>query len=308
MREGWTVYQASDKKNIVLRMLDMIWKVISRPEADYILIDTFSTKNFYFAYIISLVARLMKKKYIPILRGGNLPVRLDKSPRMSKSLFGKAYVNVAPSGYLKKIFEEKGYKVSYITNTIPIDKYHFKKRSRFEPRILWVRSFARHYLPENAVYSLMHLKKYYPEAKLCMIGPDKDGSMQDVKQLIDELNLNDGVEITGAMHPEEWHKKSEEYDIFINTTSVDNTPVSVMEAMALGLPVVSTRAGGVPYLIEDGKDGILVDINRPEEMAEKIRFLIENPEIGEEISARARKKVEKFDWSHVRNLWFEILK
>jgi len=242
------------------------------------------------------------------LHGGNLPGRLDKSPRMSKSLFGKAYVNVAPSGYLKKIFEEKGYKVFYIPNTIPIDKYHYKKRSRFEPRILWVRSFARHYLPENAVYSLMHLKKYYPEAKLCMIGPDKDGSMQEVKQLIDELNLNNSVEITGAMHPEAWHKRSEEYDIFINTTSVDNTPVSVMEAMALGLPVVSTRAGGVPYLIEDGKDGILVDINRPEEMAEKIRFLIENPEIGEEISARARKKVEKFDWSHVRNLWFEILK
>ena len=65
MREGWTVYQASDKKNIVLRMLDMIWKVISHPEADYILIDTFSTKNFYYAYIISFVARLMKKKIYP---------------------------------------------------------------------------------------------------------------------------------------------------------------------------------------------------------------------------------------------------
>ena len=242
------------------------------------------------------------------MHGGNLPGRLDKSPRMSKSLFGKAYVNVAPSGYLKKIFEEKSYKVFYIPNTIPIDKYHYKKRSRFEPRILWVRSFARHYLPENAIYSLVHLKKDYPEAKLCMVGPDKDGSMQEVKQLIDELNLNNSVEITGAMHPKAWHERSEEYDIFINTTSVDNTPVSVMEAMALGLPVVSTRAGGVPYLIEDGKDGILVDINRPEEMAGKIRFLIENPEIGKEISVRARKKVEKFDWSHVRNLWFEILK
>ena len=67
-----------------------------------------------------------------------------------------------------------------------------------------------------------------------MVGPNKDGTLNDVQQLIDRYELHDSVEITGVLSKSEWHKKSEEFDIFINTTNVDNTPISVIEAMALG--------------------------------------------------------------------------
>ncbi len=307
-KEGFRVVRASDKKNIFLRMADMIYTVWKHRDAGYILIDTFSTKNFYYAWIISQMARIMNIPYIPILHGGNLPQRLKKSPVLSNMIFRNAYVNVAPSGYLKKVFDESGYQTTYIPNTIPIDRYPFKKRKTFGPELLWVRSFAKHYLPGNAVKVLHHLSQTYPNARLCMVGPDKDGTLDKVKQLVKQYQLEDKVEFTGALSKEEWRKKSEAYDFFINTTAVDNTPISVMEAMALGLVVVSTNAGGLTFLLEHGKDSILTDVNKPEQMARAIRELIQNPGKAQTLAGNARKKAGSFDWENVKKLWHQWLK
>ena len=96
------------------------------------------------------------------------------------------------------------------------------------------------------------------------------------------------------------------FDIFINTTDFDNTPVSLMEAMALGLPIVSTNVGGLPYLIDNGKDGFLVDNKNPLAMANSIQNLIE--ENLTEVATNARTKAESFSWENVRTKWLSILK
>ena len=155
-----------------------------------------------------------------------------------------------------------------------------------------------------AIEVLKELKNTYPNATLCMVGPDKDGTQADVQQLIKRYQLHDSVEITGVLSKEDWHKKSEDFDIFINTTNVDNTPVSVIEAMALGLPVVSTNAGGLPYLLSS-KNALLVDPNCVEKMSKYIIDLVQGsyPHIAD----NARDLVEKFDWTHVKSNWIKIL-
>ena len=139
-----------------------------------------------------------------------------------------------------------------------------------------------------------------------MVGPDKDGTLNDVQLLIDRYELHDSVEITGVLSKSEWHKKSEEFDIFINTTNVDNTPVSVIEAMALGLPIVSTNVGGMPFLVENNKDGVLVEKNNAVEMATRIIEILEKNNIS--LAKNARIKAESFDCNIVKNKWVEILK
>ena len=207
---------------------------------------------------------------------------------------------------MKYEFEVKGYTTLLIPNVIPITKYNFKNRQKLQPRLLYVRSFAKIYNPTMAIEVLKELKNTYSEAVLCMVGPDKDGTLKDVKHLINTYDLQDSVEITGVLSKDEWHKKSEEFDIFINTTNVDNTPISVIEAMALGLPVVSTNVGGLPYLIDDNKDGVLVDKEQPILMAKKIIEIIE--ENKSSFAKMARCKVENFDWSVVRKQWLKLLK
>jgi glycosyltransferase involved in cell wall biosynthesis len=138
-----------------------------------------------------------------------------------------------------------------------------------------------------------------------MVGPDKDGTIEDVKQLINKYHLNKSVEITGVLSKEEWHKKSQQYDIFINTTNVDNTPVSVIEAMALGLPVVSTNVGGLSYLIQHNIDGVLVEKNHPLAMTKGICKIVK--ENKHSIALNAREKVKNFDWNIVQDKWLKIL-
>ncbi len=307
--EGIELYRSSNKRNRWIRMVDMI-KVffLHAIPSDYILIDTFSTVNFWYAFAISQLARMFRKKYIPILHGGNLPRRLDRNPHLSRMIFKNSYANVAPSGYLKHEFEKRGYRTEFIPNILDISQYPYKERHPVRPRLLYVRAFAKHYNPGLAVEVLKKLKQKYPEAQLCMVGPDKDGTLARVKQLTAHYGLSDSVLFTGVLPKPEWHKLSEDYDIFINTTNVDNTPVSVMEAMALGLPVVSTNAGGLPYLIENGKDGILVEPNNPDAFATAVEALIENPAKAVSLSHNARRKAESFDWNEVREKWMNLLK
>lgn len=306
--EGYKVKIASSKKNILLRLLDMCYAVFSnRNSTDYVLIDTFSTSSFYFALCTSQLARLFKVKFIPILHGGNLPSRLKKSPKFSKLIFKNSHYNIAPSNYLKSEFERMGYAVKYIPNTIELETYKFKLRNEIHPKILWVRAFDTIYNPQMAIEVIQLLKEEFPQVKLCMVGPRKDDSLKQCRELISKYKLEQHVTITGVLPKEDWHKLSEEYDLFINTTNFDNTPVSVIEAMALGLPVVSTNAGGIPYLIEHNNDGILTELNDVNMMAHAIKQLIKDPDLGIKLSKNARSKVEQFDWEKVKSKWLEVL-
>ncbi|PHR74584.1 MAG: glycosyl transferase family 1 [Lutibacter sp.] len=305
--EGFEVIISSNKKNKFYRLFAMCMAVVKNNKIDFILIDTFSTTNFYYAYFTSQLARFFKIPYIPILHGGNLPNRLHTSPRMAKMIFNNSKINVVPSNYLKNAFEAEGYETLLIPNTIEINQYKFNERIDFKPMILWVRAFDKTYNPEMAVKVLYELKKDFLEAKLCMIGPEKDETLELTKELILKLSLEDSVEITGVLPKEEWHKKSEEFDIFINTTNFDNTPLSLIESMALGLPIISTKVGGIPFLIDDGKDGVLVDKDDVVGMANAIKNYIENPIKTNKISNKARHKVEKFDWNYIKNKWIKVL-
>jgi glycosyltransferase involved in cell wall biosynthesis len=306
-QEKFIVYKTSSKINKVHRLIDMCFSVLKyQRKIDYIIIDTYSTSNFYYALIIANLARLLKIKYIPVLHGGNLPQRLDNSKRASDLIFKNSYKNISPSEYLKYEFEKRGYFTTLIPNVISIENYTYTKRTEIKPKLLYVRAFAEIYNPSMAIEVLFKIKKHHPNATLCMVGPDRDGSLKHVKALVKKLNLEDSAEFTGVLSKKEWHKKSKEYDVFINTTNIDNTPVSVIEAMALGIPIVSTDVGGLTYLIENNVDGVLVPKESPIKMSDAIIKLIK--ENNQSLASNARKKAETFGWDVVKIKWLELLK
>jgi len=297
----------SGKKNKLYRLADMMLGVLKFRKSDFILIDVYSTLNFYYTFIISQLARLLNLKFITILHGGNLPVRIKKSPRLSKLIFKYAYKIVAPSKFLQESFNHIGYPTKYIPNPIELSKYKFLKRDNLKPNLLWVRAFQNIYNPEMAILVLFGIKKQYPKATLCMVGPDKEGSLSKLKKLALKYNLLDSIEFTGYLNKQEWIQKSVNYDIFINTSIVDNIPTSVIEAMALGLPVVTTNVGGMPFLINHTKNGLLVKNNNTDEMINQIIYLLENKEIAERISDNARTRIADFDTAIVKKQWLKLL-
>jgi len=302
------VVRFSNRKNQVLRLLEMLWGVMKwGRKADYALIDTYSGRAFYYALISALGLHILRVRYIPILHGGSLPKRLINSPRLCRFLFGNAFVNIAPSGYLRTHFEDAGFQVVEIPNYIEITNYPFLQRRVVRPYLLWVRSFHQIYRPEWAVLILEQLRLQHPDARLCMVGPDKDGSMEYCKTLVREKQLEPFVQFTGTLKKSDWIALSSTYDIFLNTTTVDNTPVSVMEAMALGIPVVTTSVGGIPWLFVNEEEGIMVPDADIPDMVDAITRLMENPEQAARISRQARLKAESWDWEKVRQRWAALL-
>ena len=306
-KEGYTIYYASSKYWKLTRLLDMLYSCLYyRNKVDIVLIDTYSTLNFYYALFVSQLCRIIKLDYIPSLNGGNLPYRLKKNPLLSRMIFKWAKFCISPSLYLKAAFGEYGYKnVKYIPNAIEIANYTYDKKNYSSIRMLWVRSFSEIYNPQLAIKILKILIDEKYDAKLCMVGPDSDGSMAKAKNLAKELNLE--VEFTGKLTKQEWTSLAKNYNLFINTTNFDNMPVSVIEAMALGLPIISTNVGGIPFLISHEKDGLLVCPNDENEFVFAIKRLINQPVFAHSLTFNARKKVEQFDWENVRLKWFSTL-
>jgi glycosyltransferase involved in cell wall biosynthesis len=308
-KEEYQVLYASDKKNQILRFLDMCYSVFKcRNKVDYVLIDTYSTFSFWYVLMVSQLCRIFKLRYIPILHGGNLPARLDTSPTVSKLIFNHSLKNVAPSGYLVDAFQKRHFpNLVFIPNTIDLKDYPYaNKRDCSVPKLLWVRSFAALYNPKMAVDVLKSLQNQYPTAELCMVGPDKDGSLEATRTYAKEQNVE--VTFTGRLSKKQWVALSENYNVFINTTNFDNMPVSVMEAMCLGLPVVTTNVGGIPFLLQHQKTALLVDADATTQMTEAIAILAQNPNLRNTLVENARTYAESFDWQQVKQKWAEVLR
>ncbi|GAB5555128.1 MAG: hypothetical protein Sapg2KO_47190 [Saprospiraceae bacterium] len=238
-------------------------------KTELIIIDVFSTRAFYFATISGSLARLFKINYALVLHGGNLPVRFRSSHNLSQKLLRKASLVFSPSNYLataaKSAFEVD---VKVIPNRIEVRLN--REEVKRENQLFWVRSLSSIYNPEMAIEVLKYITEAGLDFKLIFIGPGDSERIIKVKRLIKKYNLDNKVEIKGRMAREDWHNLARNGKYFLNTTYVDNTPSSVIEAMALGLVPISTNVGGLPFILDNKEDSILVEPNHASEMASYI--------------------------------------
>ena len=305
--EGYQLRYASKHKNKVIRLLDMLWACLQYSRwADAVIIDTYSTQNFYFALLNSQCCRLLRIPYYTSLNGGNLPQRLSKNPKLCGLIFDNARANISPSIYLKEAFETAGYKsIVYIPNTIELKNYPVIEKEYALIKLLWVRSFSKIYNPEMAIHVQKQLNDLGYTTELCMIGPDSDGTLNNTQELAKKLKTH--TVFTGKLSKNKWIAKSKDYNIFINTTNFDNAPVSVIEAMALGFPVISTNAGGMPFLITDEEDGLLSPKNDVDAMVKHIIKVFEDEDLRQSLCANARLKAGASDWEKVKTQWHSVL-
>lgn len=300
------VYSA--RRNKLARLAEMLIATFRlRREVSVVLIDTFSTQAFWFAVMSAILCKLLGMPYVPVLRGGNLPERLVNSPRVCQWLFSGAAQTIVPSRYLGESLSSIGVRAINIPNFIEIGSYPFRYRSTVEPKLLWVRGFHQIYNPMMALEVVKVLLDKYPKTVLCMVGGDVDGTQTEVKSAIAASNLNDHVQLMGRLNKAEWIELAVNYDIFINTTHIDNLPVSVIEAMALGLPVVSTDVGGIPYLLTHEETALMIRDGDIRAMAECIDRLVTAPSLSARLSKHGRTRAEEFSWEMVGPKWFTLL-
>ena len=302
---GWNIITTSTKERQLTRLLDMLFTII-KERNKYVLaqIDVFSGRAFTFAEICTWLLCQLKKPVILTLHGGNLPAFAKQFPKKVQRLLLSADEVVAPSDYLVRQLQEYRDDIRLIPNGIDSSRYPYRHRVHLKPKLVWLRAFHRIYNPELAIQALAVLKDEFPEIHLWMIGPDKgDGSLQNTILLAKTLQVAERVEFIPGVAKSDvplWLNKG---DIFLNTSNYDNTPVSVMEAMACGLCLVSTNVGGIQYLLKENVDALLVPPDSPEDMADAIRRILTEADLAAGLSGGARHRAEGLDWPEILPKW-----
>jgi glycosyltransferase involved in cell wall biosynthesis len=305
---GWRVTATSQQPQRLLRLCDMLWTAYrKRSDYDAAVVDVFSGLAFMWAETVGWTLRRLGKPYVAVLHGGNLPEFARRWPGRVRRLLSGAAKVVSPSRYLAETITWLRPDIQVIPNGLDLSRYPFRCRVTPQPALMWLRAFHRIYNPAMAPAVVAELAKQYGNVCLAMAGPEKDGALALTKKSAESLGVADRISFVGKVPNADVPAWLNRGDIFLNTTNVDNTPVSVLEAMACGLCVVSTNVGGVPYLVEDGKDGLLVPPDDAKAMAVAVRRIVTEPGLAERLSRNARAKAEQFDWSIILPEWISLL-
>lgn len=300
---GYTCLLSSSVANRYLRFFDMLWAIINNVhKVDGISLQTYSGPSFIVEDALSWLAGKLEIRIVMVLHGGSMPEFMQRFPNWSRRVLARAYHIVTPSGYLADTISQYGFRAVVIQNAINLADYPCRFRMNAQPRLLWMRTFHEIYNPEMAIETLGQLVPDYPNVTLTMAGQEK-GSLKNVKKLVQEKHLEPHVRFAGFLNASDKQREFLQHDIFINTNRVDNMPISLVEASAFGMPIVATSVGGVPYLIRDGENGLLVPNEDASAMAQSVRHLIEEPGLAERLSKNARKFAETHDWSVVLPMW-----
>ena len=207
---------------------------------------------------------------------------------------------VVPSIFLKNVFARHGYKAEVIHNVIDTGQFRYRERLPLLPEFLSVRNFEPHYGVESTLLAFAMIQTVFPAASLTIVGQGPQEA--ELKHLAQALSVRN-VRFVGAVDPAAMPDVYDRHSIFLNSSCVDNQPLSVLEAMASGMPVVTTPIGDIPNMVEDGESGTLVPVGDPSAMAKAATLLLEQPERAALMAQRAKESLMQYDWSKVGPAW-----
>lgn len=306
---GYQLICASRHLNGLVRGADLVTTaLVRRTDYDVAIVCLFSGRAFLWGEALCLLLRGLHRPVILWLHGGALPQFAQRFPKRVHRVLQAANLVVAPSAYLQQSLGQYRNDLIVLPNALQISMYPFRIRAAPRPELVWLRAFHQIYNPGLAVRVLSGLRRAGVGARLTMVGHDKgDGSLRETCRLAAELAVEDHVRIVKGVSKSDVPGILQSGDVFLNTTNVDNTPVSVLEAMACGLCVVTTDAGGIPYLACHNRDSLIVPAGNAEAMTEAVLYILRQPGLGASLSRNARAKVEKLDWSELLPHWEELI-
>lgn len=210
---------------------------------------------------------------------------------------------VVPSQYLQEVFAAHGYRARVIYNAVDVSRYHYRPRAPLRPQCLSVRNLEPHYGVDQTLIAFALLKTTFPAATLTIAGT---GSQErELRRLSQALGLTD-VHFLGRVEPEAMPVLYDSADLFLNASFIDNQPLSILEAMASGLPIVTTGVGDIAHMLGDGAYGTLVPAADPAAMAKAATALLEQPERALLMVQRAKQALAHYAWPAVNGEWARV--
>ncbi len=209
---------------------------------------------------------------------------------------------VVPSGYLVDVFASFGVPARPIFNIVELDRFAFRERRPIRPVFLTTRLLEPLYNVGCVLRAFALIQARYPDAQLTVGG---DGWMRpELERLARDLGLRH-ISFIGRVPFDRMPSLYDAADMYLTATDLDNMPGSVIECFACGLPVVTTDAGGVPYIVTHEQTGMIVARNNHEAMARQAIRLLEDPELAARLARQAREACRQYQWESVRDAWLQ---
>jgi glycosyltransferase involved in cell wall biosynthesis len=282
--------------------LRLVWKAASRANV----LHAFSAS--YSSFLLNcvpiwLISKLRRKAFVLNYHTAREWERFASS-RLVRSVLKRTGRIVVPSAFLAAKFEEIGIQASVVPNIIDEDRFKYRLRTPLHPTAICARNLSSDYGIKVVIDAFAIVLRQDPSAKLYLIGA---GPLRNkLESLVQTLGLTSRIVFCGAMPNEKVAECFERADIFMNASFLDSAPLSILEAMASGLPVVTTAAGGIPFLLRHEETALLCPIGDARALADQVSRLLREPELALQIAHRAHEESGRYLWVSVRTQWLEV--
>jgi L-malate glycosyltransferase len=291
-------------RTIVTSLVYCIALALRIPKHD--IIHIFSAS--YFSFLLAptpaiLIAKFFGKKTILNYHSGEAEDHLRCWPRTAIPIIRLTDVLVVPSQYLVDVFRRFGLQAQAIANIVDLGSFKFTERRPLLPHFLSNRNLYPLYNVACVLRAFKIIQERFADATLKIAGDGRQRSQ--LQNMSRDLKLRN-VDFVGHVAPEKMGTLYDEAHIFLNGSNIDNLPGSILDAFASGLPVVTTSAGGIPYILAHERTGLLVPRNDAQSMAASAVRLIESQELASSIVRNAYEACQTYTWPAVRFKWLDL--
>jgi glycosyltransferase involved in cell wall biosynthesis len=274
------------------------------PRYDVIHVSSAADTGFILATMPPVyLGKLFGKKVVLNYHAGQAEEHLRDWRRTAIPTIRRADAVVVSSGWLVDVFARHGLKARAIFNHVELDDFSFRERRPLRPAFLSNRNLNPIYNVACVLRAFSLIQKRFSEASLVVAGDGRERAA--LEQLARDLKL-ENITFTGLVAPEKMPGLCDEADIYLNASNVDNMPLSILEAFASGVVVVTTNAGGIPYVVSHGRTGLLVEMNDHEAMAAAAVRLLVDEELAAKLIHAARAECARYRWDVVREHWLDF--
>ena len=226
-----------------------------------------------------------------------------RESHLARTVLKNASCTAVPSAYLQGVLHNFQIPAKVIPNVMDLQRPRDSKSRPAEQFLLCTRNLESRYGIDIVLRAFAQVQREFPDAQLCLVGTGpEEGSL---RRLIAELNLH-RVEMRGRVVHDEIVLLYQRNGLFVNASRADNMPVSIMEAFASGMPVISTNAGGISLMVEHEQTGLLCDTEDWRSLAANIIRLLRDTSLAARLAENAYRQSESYTWRAVRDQWLNL--
>lgn len=287
--------------------LVQLWRVARKADVMHVMANSGWSWHLFAAPAI-WVSSLCGTPVVVNYRGGEAGTFLARSARVVAVSLRRVADLVFPSGYLQAVFDAHGMHGHIVPNIIDLSRFKSAGEMRAVPpqggHIVVARNLEHIYGIDIALRAFAQLVKLRPAARLSIAGSGPE--RQALMNLAEKLGVSENVSFTGRLDRDQMAALYRDADLMLNPTRVDNMPNSVLEALASGVPVVTTDVGGIPYIVKHGETALLVPADDALSMSTALARALDDAELSRQMRARGLQEVRQYSWEHVKAAWLDV--